>query len=206
MSKHQINTKEQLLALYGEANDIVKMKIATELDEAMVDFIARSSLVFISTIDSNGNLDISPKGDPAGFVLVENNSLIHIPDRPGNKLILGFNNLIDNPAIGVIFVTPNCRETLRIKGRALLTTEPQLLAKLTVADKPALLATSISINECFFHCGKAMIRSKAWSPESWVESGKSHIAKNLAKKMAGDSELEDIIETELEKNYREELY
>jgi PPOX class probable FMN-dependent enzyme len=206
MSEYHIDTKEQLLALYGEANDIVKMKMATELDEAMIDFIAKSSLVFISTIDANGNLDISPKGDPAGFVLVENNSLVHIPDRPGNKLIFGFNNLIDNPAIGVIFVTPNCRETLRIKGKAILTTEPQLLARLTVADKPALLATSITINECFFHCGKAMIRSKVWSPESWLLSDKSHIAKNLAKKMDGDSELEEIIEAELEKNYREDLY
>ena len=80
------------------------------------------------------------------------------------------------------------------------------MAKLTAGDKPALLATSISIEQCFFHCGKAMIRSNAWQSEHWLKSGKSHIAKNLAKKMAGDSELEDIIEAELEKSYRENLY
>jgi PPOX class probable FMN-dependent enzyme len=206
MNEHQIKTKEDLAELYGEANDLVKAKVVPELDDAMKDFIAKSSLVFIATIDANGNPDVSPKGDPAGFVLVENNALIHIPDRPGNKLIFGFNNLIDNPAIGVIFVVPNSRETLRIKGKALLTKDPELLAKLTAAGKPALLATSVAIEECFFHCGKAMIRSKTWSPEDWIDSGKSHIAKSIAKKMNGDSELEDIVEAELEKSYRENLY
>jgi predicted pyridoxine 5'-phosphate oxidase superfamily flavin-nucleotide-binding protein len=101
---------------------------------------------------------------------------------------------------------PNSRETLRIKGKAVLTKDPELLDKLTAGGKPALLATSVAIEECFFHCGKAMIRSKTWSPEDWVDSGKSHIAISIAKKMNGDSELEDIVEAELEKSYRDNLY
>ena len=107
MSNHQIKTKQELTEIMGEPIDFVKEKIAVQLDDDMKEFISTSSLIFISTIDANGNPDISPKGDPAGFVVVEGESTIHIPDRPGNKLILGVNNAIDNPAIGVIFVTPN---------------------------------------------------------------------------------------------------
>ena len=113
---------------------------------------------------------------------------------------------MDNPVIGLIFVVPNFRETLRIKGKATLSKDPELLNRMSVNGKPALLATNISIEECFFHCGKAMIRSKIWEPDSWEERGKSLMAKQIAKILKADDEFSSVIESEIEKNYEQELY
>lgn len=205
MSNYRIDDKQELKALLGEANDFVKGKVATELDEDMKSFIARSSLIFLSTIDNQGNPDVSPKGDPAGFVKVQGNQLV-IPDRPGNKLLYGFNNILDNPAIGLIFVVPNERETLRVKGKAWLSNDPALLESMAVKNKPAVLATCVDVEECFFHCGKAMIRSGMWNPESWPEPGKNPIVKQITRQMDGDAGVEEMIQTEIDKNYRDELY
>lgn len=206
MDTVEISSHEALNALLGEPNEVVQLKIHTQLDPEMREFIAASTLVFVSTLDSNGLPDVSPKGDPAGFVNVLDDNTVCIPERPGNKLMYGFHNVLDNPAIGVIFVVPNCRETLRIKGRATLTQDPQLLASMSVNKKPALLATRIAVEECFFHCGKAMIRSKVWQPESWSDERKSLIAKQVARQMDGGDEVVELVENELEKNYVEELY
>lgn len=206
MDTFEISSHEALNALLGEPNEVVQLKIHTQLDPEMREFIAASTLVFVSTLDSNGLPDVSPKGDPAGFVNVLDDNTVCIPERPGNKLMYGFHNVLDNPAIGVIFVVPNCRETLRIKGRATLTQDPQLLASMSVNKKPALLATRIAVEECFFHCGKAMIRSKVWQPESWTDERKSLIAKQVARQMDGGDEVVELVENELEKNYVEELY
>jgi PPOX class probable FMN-dependent enzyme len=200
MNKHQVRTRQELRELIGEPIDVVKDKKSDRLEDDMKAFISTSSLIFISTIDATGIPDISPKGDPAGFVFIEGDSTIHIPDRPGNRLMYGFNNILDNPSIGVIFVTPNSRETLRIKGKAAIHKDPELLEKMSVNGKPALLSTSIQIEECFFHCGKAMIRSDIWNPESWGERGKSVMVKQMAKKFDADKELEELIESEIEKN------
>ena len=206
MSEYAVNTKQQLTEIIGEPVEFVKQKVSSELDEEMKAFIATSSLIFISTLDAAGNPDISPKGDPAGFVIVEGASTLYIPDRPGNKLMFGFNNIVDNPAIGVLFVTPNSRETLRIKGKATLTRDPELLGKMSVKGKPALLVTSVAIEECFFHCGKAMIRSKIWNPDSWDDKGESLLIKQMARKLDADEALEKMIEEGIEDNYRNELY
>lgn len=206
MSKHQITTPEQLTQLLGEPIEIIKDKVENRLDEDMTAFISSSTLIFVSTIDAQGKPDVSPKGDPTGFVYVEDNTTIHIPDRPGNRLMYGFNNILNDPAIGIIFVTPNARETLRIKGKATLHNDPALLEKMSVNGKPALLSTRVEVEECFFHCGKAMIRSNIWNPDSWGEQGKSMILRQLARNLNADEELETLIESEMEKNYREELY
>ena len=203
MSEHIINTVEALVEHMGEANDFVKSKIVAELEPEMESFIASSTLVLISTLDAQGNPDISPKGDPAGFVYVESPTQLHIPDRPGNKLVMGFRNLLDNPSIGLLFVTPNSRETLRVKGKATLSKDPALLERLSAKGKPALLATTVDIEECFFHCGKAMIRSGMWQPDTWPERASSIIAKQAARKLDVETK---VIEDALEENYRDELY
>jgi len=206
MENYEISSHEALNALLGEPHDVVKGKVSHQLDPEMREFIAASSLVFISTFDSKGLPDISPKGDPAGFVHVLDDNTVFIPERPGNKLMFGFRNILENPAIGLIFVVPNCKETLRLKGRAVLTQDPELLASMSVNDKPALLATKVTVEECFFHCGKAMIRSKGWQPESWAGARKSLIAKQVARQMDGGEDVVELVENELEKNYVEELY
>lgn len=206
MDKHQITSERELTELLGEANELVQQKVETALDAQMREFISASSLLFISTIDSSGNPDISPKGDPAGFVEVADDHHLLIPDRPGNKLMFGFKNILNNPAIGLIFVVANCRETLRVKGKATLTQDPVLLEGMSVGGKPALLATRVNVQECFFHCGKAMIRSKIWQPDTWQAPRKSLIAEQVARKLEGGDDVAQMVENELEKNYKEELY
>ena len=206
MSNHQISNSQELVELIGEPIDFVKDKVEQQLVEEMTEFVATSPLILLSTIDAQGNPDISPKGDPAGFVFVEDATTLHIPERPGNKLMYGFHNILNDPSVGILFITPNSRETLRIKGKASLHHDPALLEKLAVRGKPALLSIRVHVEECFFHCGKAMIRSGLWDPASWGESGKSMILRQASRRLGADDELEEIIETEMEKNYTEELY
>ncbi len=106
----------------------------------------------------------------------------------------------------MIFVTPNSLETLRIKGKATLHNDPALLEQMSVKGKPALLCTRVHIEECFFHCGKAMIRSDVWNPDSWGERGRSFVLRQMRRKYNTDDQMDELMESELEKNYREELY
>lgn len=206
MDTFEIRSHEELNDLLGEPNEVVQQKVHAKLDPEMREFIAASSLVFISTLDESGLPDVSPKGDPAGFVVVNDDTSLSIPERPGNKLMFGFHNVLNNPAIGLIFVIPNSRETLRVKGRATLTKDPALLEAMSVGGKSALLATKVAVEECFFHCGKAMIRSKVWQPDSWAGAKKSLIAKQVARQLDGGEDVAEFVESELEKNYVEELY
>jgi PPOX class probable FMN-dependent enzyme len=205
-NKYAIKTESQLEAVIG-APMAVKEKIVPRLDELMKEFIRRSPLVFVSTIDANGHVDVSPKGDPCGFVQVDAAGNLLIPDRPGNRLTLGFRNILRNGEIGLIFVVPNQRETLRVKGVATLNNDPGLLAELQANNKPALLCTYVEVKECFMHCGKALVRSKLWQPQAWDTSTDSLGAKQLAPVLGGPGE--DAVQKTcdlLEKAYTDELY
>lgn len=199
----QITSEDELINVIGEAHSSTLQKVCESLDESMIEFIRQSPLVFISTTDENGLIDISPKGDAPGFVNVDEQNNLLIPERPGNKLAFGFKNILRNNNVGLIFVIPNTRETLRVKGRATLTRDPDLLQELSAQNKPAILCTHIEVKESFFHCGKAMIRSKAWQPDSWNDAGKSLMAKQLSKKF---NEQESVMTEHLEESYKERLY
>src|SRR5688572_18821705 len=168
MTSHRITEEAALTAIIGEPMDFVRAKICSELNDAMREFIARSPLVFVSTIDAQGMLDVSPKGDPAGFTYIDEEGNLLIPERLGNRLTFGFRNILRNAEIGLIYLVPNQLETLRVKGKASLHTDPDLLAQMEVGGKPALLYTRVEVNQCFFHCGKALVRSKLWDPENWA--------------------------------------
>ena len=201
-----IRDESQLDSIIGDAPEFLRAKVVESLDESMIEFIQRAPLVFLSTEDANGGLDVSPKGDAPGFVQINEAGQLLIPERPGNKLTFGFRNILRNPQLGLIFVVPNTRETLRVKGRATLSNDPQLLEQLQAQNKPALLCTKVDVDECFFHCGKAMIRSKMWQPEEWAEPSASLMVRHTTKVIANDSSLEPVIEQEIERTYREELY
>ena len=205
--KYIIKSESELEAVIGMPMN-VKEKIVPRLDELMKQFIRKSPLVFISTIDANGHLDVSPKGDPCGFVKIDESGNLLIPDRPGNRLTLGFRNILRNGQIGLIFVVPNQRETLRVKGIATLNNDPAILASLQANNKPALLCTYVEVKECFMHCGKAMVRSKVWQPQSWDASTDSLGAKQLAPVLGGGTDEGSIQKTRdiLEKAYTDELY
>jgi len=205
-SDYVISSEEQLASILGDASDLVKQKISQSLNEAMTEFIQRSPLVFYSTVDSRGLVDVSPKGDAPGFVHVDDDGKLLIPDRPGNKLAYGYKNLLHNPNIGLIFVVPTMTETLRVKGKAVISHDPEILETLAAQGKPALLCASIEVEECFFHCGKAMIRSKTWKPDRWTHYKDSLLAKGLASKLDSEDLTEEVIQGHLEDSYRDALY
>ena len=204
--QYRVESEADLEEIIGEPFDFIVAKIKKSLDEPMSHFIRQSPIVFVSTIDEEGNVDTSPKGDPPGFVQIDESGNLIIPERPGNRLALGFKNILRNSKIGLIFVIPNQRETLRVKGTATLHRDPEVLSNLQVNNKPALLFTSVVIEECFFHCGKAMIRSKLWKPESWDQPGFSPMVKQFVAAMGGDENAEKEFDAALEENYRDELY
>lgn len=203
---HCIGSEEQLRAIIGEPMDFVRAKIGQRLNGAMEEFIRRSPLTFVSTIDESGNPDISPKGDPAGFALIEADNSLLIPERPGNRLTFGFSNILRDARVGLIFIVPNQLETLRIKGRASLHSDPDLLERMEVSGKPAILFMRIRIEECFFHCGKALVRSHLWDPAQWEAQDRSIAARQFAPGEPPNEAGVKLTEAALERSYREELY
>jgi len=165
---HRIDSLEQLRELIPAPKASAAQKVTATLDDEARRFIAESPLVFVSTVDARLKLDVSPKGDAPGFVQVLDASTLLLPERSGNRLTFGFQNILQTGHIGLIFVVPGVRETLRINGRATLSKDPAWLQQLAAGDKPALLVTRIVVEECFFHCAKAFIRSRAWEPASWA--------------------------------------
>lgn len=205
--QYVIRNVEQLEAIVGSPNPFVKTKILKRLDSLMIEFIGKSPLVFVATAGTGRGVDISPKGDPAGFVQVDPKGNLLVPERPGNQLTLGFRNILANNEIGLIFVVPNQRETLRIKGRATLRREPDRLRNIQVNGKPALLYTYVEVDECFIHCGKAMVRSQIWKSESWVSASRSIGGLQLASVVGAKTESEiQQSATRLEGLYKDTLY
>jgi uncharacterized protein len=201
---NSITTVEQLRAIIGEPHPMVKLKVLKELDENAIDFIQRSPFLVLSTADRNGNQDASPKGDHPGFVAIEDEHTLLIPERKGNKLAFGYLNILENPRVGMVFMIPGTGETLRVNGAAELTSDPAICERLTARGLPAMLAIRVHVHECFFHCAKAFIRSQLWKPESWAPKQIS-FGKMFAAKMGGGKEVEEQIDSAIAKDYRDGL-
>ena len=142
-------------------------KTMTSLDRHCVAFIGRAPFVFVASRDAEGRMDISPKGDAPGFVKVLDSKTLVIPDRPGNQRFDTFRNLFESPRIGLIFLVPGKRETLRISGRAEVVRDAGLLETMVANGKTPALAIAVHVEEAFFHCAKCIIRSHLWQPERW---------------------------------------
>jgi PPOX class probable FMN-dependent enzyme len=142
-------------------------KTLSALDRHCLAFIGRSPFVLISSNDANGRMDISPKGDAPGFVRVLDESTLVIPDRPGNQRFDTLCNLFQSPRVGLIFLVPGKRETLRVSGTAQVIRDAELMESLSANGKAPALAIAVHVEEAFFHCAKCMIRSKLWKPDHW---------------------------------------
>ena len=163
-----IRTVEELESVVGTPAQRVADKVRHELADVDREWLAAASLVFIATSDAGGNLDVSPKGDPAGFTKVLDATTIAIPDRPGNRRVDGFHNLLADPHIGLVFLIPGRGDTLRINGRATIVSDADFFDDMVVKGHRPDVALVVTVEEVFFHCSKAFLRSKAWDPESWV--------------------------------------
>jgi len=202
---HRITTVEQLRALTGELNPVTPMKIGAALDESGRAFIARSPFLVLATADAAGRADVSPKGDQPGFVAVEDAGTLLIPDRSGNRLVFSLQNILENPHVGVLFLVPGTGETLRVNGRASLTRDPVILARLAARGKPALLAIRVEIEECFFHCAKAFLRASLWQPATWPSDVKVSFGKIMAGKLGSGDDVAQAIDAMIDEDYRTEL-
>jgi len=157
------------------------------------------------TTDADGRIDVSPKGDPPGFVHVIDEVTIALPERPGNRRADGYLNVLQQPGVGTLFVVPGRGDTLRINGRATIVADADYFDAMAVDGKRPILALEIDVAEVFFHCPKAFLRSDAWKPETWDPTAlpsTAQIAQTI-RKGADLAELEDYYR---EDNQRKLLY
>jgi PPOX class probable FMN-dependent enzyme len=162
--------------------------------------------MLLASADSDGRVDISPKGDPEGFVKVIDEQTLAIPDRPGNNRADSLENILQNPKVGLIFMIPGKRETLRVSGTASIVRDQGLRDSMAVKGKSPAIAIVVIVEEAFFHCSKCMIRSKLWQPEHWpILDGLPRLAETMVD--AGQLELSESEMHEIVVNdERERLY
>ena len=202
---HRIETVAQLQALIGEPSSMTPKKLFAALDEAAMDFIRRSPFLVLATADAEGNEDASPKGDGPGFVAVEDEHTLLIPERKGNRLMFSLRNILANPNVGIIFLVPGTDETFRVNGTAELSGDPEMVVRLSARGAPALLAIRVTVRECFFHCAKAFIRSQLWKPETWSERQKISFGKILTRQIGGGEKLAEQVDRAVEQDYKNNL-
>ncbi|BCW50036.1 MSMEG_1061 family FMN-dependent PPOX-type flavoprotein [Arthrobacter sp. StoSoilB13] len=200
-----ISTVEQLEQLIGLPLDRVRRKVRTSLSDFDRQWLAASPFCVISTADAQGRVDASPKGDPAGFIEVLDDSTIAIPERPGNKLAFGFRNILENPNVGILSVVPGRTDTLRINGTARIVSDADFFGKMTVKGHRPRAAVVVSVEEVFTHCGKAFMRSGLWEPATWDAEGLPSIAMLSKTYVQPEAPLEDL-ETYYGSAYAERLY
>ncbi len=169
MTEHLIESAEELRDLYGEPSALALGKSLDRLDRHCRRFIELSPFVVLASAGADGRADCSPRGDPAGFVAVLDERTILLPDRRGNNRTDSLTNLLQNPNVGLLFLIPGVNETLRLNGRATLTTDPQYLAPLAVNARVPRSGLLIEVEEVFLQCTKALVRARLWAEESRVD-------------------------------------
>ena len=162
-----VDTEDQLRDIVGRPIPRVAAKVKPTLAPVQREWIAASPFCVVATSSADGRVDASPKGDPPGFVRVLDESTLVIPERPGNRRVDGYVNVLANPHVGLIFIVPGRTDTLRVNGSARLVRDAAYFDDLVVEGHRPILALEVSIEEVFFHCGKAFLRSRLWRPESW---------------------------------------
>lgn len=154
---------------YGDTTATIYDKSAPFLSEPMQTFIKLSPFCVVSSQDADGHSDITPRGDPAGFVEIVTPKLLLIPDRPGNQRFDTFRNILIQPAVSVLFMIPGVFDTLRVNGRALATRDPDLLARCAIKDRVPPVGLLIQVDEAYGHCSKAIRRSGIWAAETQID-------------------------------------
>lgn len=201
-----IATHEELRAHYGRTHELAVKKELKALDGHSRSFIARSPFVLIGSRDNDGNADVTPKGDQPGFVAVLDDTTLAIPDRPGNNRLDTWENVIVNPAVGLLFLIPGMNETLRINGTARITADEGLRARLAVDGKPPITVLIVSVKACYMHCAKAFMRSRLWKPESWPERGSMPTLGEILHDQLALAEAAATLDANLDEAYRKTLW
>ena len=166
---HAITTEQELREILGEPTEIVLAKIADRITDLTRQFIEHAPFVCVATADPDGGLDVSPRGDPPGFVRVIDERTLLVPDRPGNRIADTLRNLLADPRIGLLFLIPGVGDTFRVNGTAVITDERELLEPSAIDGRVPKLGLLVTVLEAYTQCPKALIRSELWNPERHID-------------------------------------
>jgi PPOX class probable FMN-dependent enzyme len=203
----RITSVAALQAIIGIPGETALKKQLDRLDAHCRRFIALAPLLFISSAGADGRCDVSPKGDAPGFVRVLGERLVAIPERVGNRRIDTLYNVLQNPHVGLLFVIPGVRETLRVNGCAGVYRDHELLETMTHRGKTPLVALCVEIEEVFLHCGRSLVRSGVWEPDTWPPLDRRPRAGHIFSDHVGLVEVTcEVVEQSLEEAYTTTLY
>ena len=207
---HIIADEQSLRSRFKPTYALAAMKCLNSLDTHAQAFIRRSPFLCIGTQNPDGKADVSPRGDPAGFVRILDERTLAIPDRPGNNRLDSLSNIIANPSVGLLFIIPGFDDTLRVNGQASLTVEPELLESMNVNGRAPKLAIVVKVGEVFLHCAKAFRRSHLWDSEQFQDRQEMpSLAKIILDQTTGaptdEAEMRKI-DDDLEEDYKQSMY
>ncbi len=205
-----VRDEQALHEMFPPTSPLAVVKCLDALDVHARAFIARSPFLCIGTQSGDGTADVSPRGDPAGFVSVLDDRTLAIPDRPGNNRLDTLSNSLAKPSVGLLFMVPGFDETLRVNGRASLVTDPELLDRMRMNGRSPRLAIVVEVAEVFLHCAKAFRRSRLWEPEQFRDRKElPSLARMILEQTGGapkdEAEMEQI-DADLEETYRKTMY
>jgi PPOX class probable FMN-dependent enzyme len=204
--RDRITTIDELRAVISPPGRVVVDKETSTLDEHCRDVIARSPFVLVASTDGHGKVDVSPKGDAKGFVQVLDDATLLVPDRPGNHRADTFVNVLAHPWVGLLFLVPGVRDTLRVRGRAEIVRDADLLEGLAANGRTPALALGVHVTSAFFHCAKCVIRSGLWDAPSRARPDDDRL---LARAMVDHGELDlsvDEMQERIRDDYATRLY
>ncbi|MGH1332149.1 MAG: pyridoxamine 5'-phosphate oxidase family protein [Paracoccaceae bacterium] len=205
-----VKDQAQLRSLFAPTHPIALEKCLDHLDRHAADFIARSPFLCIGTQSPDGLGDVSPRGDPRGFVKILDEKTLLIPDRPGNNRLDTQSNILANPAVGLLFMIPGFDDTLRINGTAQITRDPDLLAQMCVNDRQPTIAIAVTIQEVFLHCAKAFRRSNLWDHTQFQDRREMpslvHMILDQTSGAPKDPQEQARIDADLEAEYKKTMY
>lgn len=186
LTSEVIETEAALRAIIGEPTELVCSKISDRLNPLTRMFIERSPFVCLATSDETGSCDVSPRGDPSGFVRILDDVTLLVPERPGNRIADSLRNILRNPHVGLLFVIPGVTDTFRVNGRATLTTDATLLAPCAVEGKTPKLGILVDIESAYTQCSKAFLRSHLWEPARFVDRSELPTNGEIHRALKGD--------------------
>ncbi len=205
-----VATEAELRGNFGAVHPLATGKVMAQIDAYAAKFIGLSPFLCIGTADADGRADVSPRGDPPGFVLILDDRHLLIPDRPGNNRLDTMANIVANPQVGLLFFIPGIEDTVRVNGRARIVRDHELLSPATVGRKVPKAGILLEVEEVFFHCAKALKRSKLWDPAARVDrSALPPLAKIVLDQMNQcDTPAAEVapIEADIQSDYKDGLY
>ena len=203
--KPLVTDQDGLREHFGALSPLAEKKVLRHLDKFCRDFIALSPFLVLASSDGNGHADASPRGDAPGFVSILDDRTLLIPDRRGNNRVDTFGNILVSPGVGLIFFVPGVNETLRVNGHAEICQDAELLTPLTVQNVTPVIGLKVHVEETYFHCGKALMRSKLWNPDAQVERHSFPSLGRIIAEQTAAIEVE-VAEKTMEEAYRTRLY